>query len=60
VVDGTRLVDEYGGQLALSQLPSEAAGATGDEVAVYFTASEPGADGLRRLLELQLTGAMPR
>ena len=58
--DGTRIADENGAELSLAALPSEAAGASGDAVAAWFVASEAGAGGVRRLLELRLTGSMPR
>jgi hypothetical protein len=60
VDDGTRIADEHGAELPLASLPSEAGGASGDAVAAWFVAGEPGAGGVRRLLELRLTGAMPR
>lgn len=60
VDDSTRIEDEQGGELALAALPSEAAGAHAEETAVWFVAGEPDAAGVRRLLELRLTGAMPK
>jgi len=60
VSDFTRLEDEQGGDLPLSQLPSLAGGASGDEAAAWFVADEPGRDGTRRLVHLRLTGAMPK
>lgn len=58
--DGTRIADENGAELPLASLPSEAAGARGDAVAAWFVASESDAGGVRRLLELRLTGSMPK
>lgn len=60
VSDSTRLEDEQGGDVPLSQLPSLAGGASGDEAAAWFVADEPAADGTRRLIHLRLTGAMPK
>jgi hypothetical protein len=60
VDDLTRLEDEQGSDLTLAELPSLAGGASGDEVAVWFEASEPAADGTRRLRQLRLMGAMPK
>lgn len=55
VTDGTRLESEHGAGLTLAELPSTAAGASGDEAAVWYEADEFG-----RLHHLRLTGAMPK
>lgn len=60
VDDSTRILDEQGDSLTLAALPSEARGADADAIAVWFVATEPDRSGLRRLLELRLTGAVPK
>ena len=55
VSDATRLENEHGAGLTLAELPSTAAGASGDEAAVWFETDDRG-----RLRHLRLTGAMPK
>ena len=59
VSDGTTLEDAHGRPIAFAELPTVAQGASSDEAAVWFEASDTDAT-TPVLHRLKLTGAMPK
>jgi hypothetical protein len=56
--DGTALEDEEGNRIGFAELPSRERGASDDDAAVWYEASDDEASPL--LYRLKLTGAVPR
>ena len=59
VRDNTALEDEHGRPIAFAELPTLAQGASSDDAAVWFEASDADA-GMPILHRLKLTGAVPQ